>query len=107
MGQFSSLLVLILGAVFLTIGDIFFKIWLVQKTGYIYIGGFLSYAAGLVCLIESFKTTNIAASSAILVVSNLIILGLVSWLYFREPLSIPQIFGMLLAVIAIVLLERY
>lgn len=56
-------------------------------------------------LVQSFKTQNIAIASAIFVIVNIVTLGIVSWLFFKEPLTIIQIIGIALAIIAIFILE--
>ncbi len=96
-----SILVVLGGGVLLTAGDVVLKNWLVTKSSWQYAGGFALYVLGLVCLIESFKHQNIAVASAVLVISNLAMLSIVSWLYFKEPLSPTSIVGMVLAVGAI------
>ncbi len=67
---------------------------------------FALYVLGLVCLVESFKYQNIAVASAVLVISNLAMLSIVSWLYFKEPLSPMNLVGMTLAIGAICCFER-
>lgn len=99
---------LILGGVALTAGDIAFKFWVdraLPYTSFLYIGGLLVYLLGLVFLIESFKTENIAIASAIFVLINIITLAAVSWLYFGDKLSSLQGVGLVLALSAIVVLQ--
>ncbi len=96
---------LIFGGFILTIGDIFFTFWTKHPTTWMYIVGLGIYILGMVFLIESFKTTNIAVASAIFVVSNILTLSIVSWVFFKEPLSTLQMIGIFVAIIAIVILE--
>lgn len=97
-----------LGGVTLTIGDIIFKIWIDRSLPYLslfYTSGMVCYIVGLIFLVESFKTQNIAVASALFVIMNIVTLALFSWFYFHEPLSTTQMFGLGLALIAIFLLE--
>ncbi len=99
---------LVLGGIALTIGDIIFKFWVEKTLPYLsiaYIGGLALYILGLIFLVESFKTQNIAVASAVFVLINISILAIVSWLYFGDKLSLVQILGLLLAGGAIILLE--
>jgi len=56
-------------------------------------------------LVQSFKTQNIAIASTIFVVVNIVTLGIVSWLFFKESLTLIQIIGIIIAIIAIFILE--
>ncbi|MFA6324664.1 MAG: SMR family transporter [Candidatus Paceibacterota bacterium] len=96
---------LFFGGIILTIGDIFFKYWTKNPKISFYIIGIIIYLVGLMFLVQSFKTQNIAVASAIFVIINIITLGIVSWIFFKEPLSITQIIGIILALIAIFILE--
>ena len=96
---------LLLGGFILTIGDIFFKFWTKHPHNWMYLVGISIYIIGLMFLIQSFKNTNIAVASAIFVIANIVTLAVVSWLFFNEPLSYLQIFGIVLAIIAIFILE--
>lgn len=99
------LLLLILGGSILTIGDIVFKFHAQEPRWWLYGGGLAIYLLGLVCLVQTFKTENIAVASTIFVIANIVTLSLVSWFYFGEKLSTLQLTGIAVAVIAIVLLE--
>ena len=96
---------LIFGGFILTIGDVFFKFWTKNPHIWMYLVGISIYVVGLMFLIQSFKSTNIAVASAIFVVANVVTLAIVSWIFFHEPLSYLQIFGIILAIIAILILE--
>lgn len=95
---------LILGGIILTIGDIFFKYWTKNPKNWLYVLGLVIYLVGLMFLVKSFKTHNIAVASVIFVVANVVTLGIVSWTFFNEPLSVIQIIGIILAIIAIIIL---
>ena len=96
---------LTVGSVLLTIGDIIYKFWAKEALVRYYVFGLIVYVMALLCLVESFKTHNMAIASAILVIGNIVTLAFVSWLYFGEPLSTQQIAGVGLAVVAVVLMS--
>ncbi len=101
----SALVLLVLGGLTLTSGDIFFKYWLEHHSSHLYIAGFVCYAAGLFFLIESYRFENIAVASAMLILFNLLTLTLVTWLYFHEPPNTLALVGLALGAVAVVLLE--
>ena len=93
------------GGVVLTIGDIFMKKWVNTNSTLFYIIGLIIYLVGLNFLAQSFKFKNIAVASVMLVIFNVVTLSFVSWIYFKETLSPLQIFGIILGICAIVILE--
>ena len=101
----TALIWLLLGGVVLTLGDIVFKFWVEKPQLPLYIGGLGIYLVDLMFLVQSFKTENIAVATTIFVIANIIILALVSWLYFNEKLSLLQMAGIALAICAVFLLE--
>ena len=104
----SVIVWLTFGGIALTVGDIIFKFWVERSLPYFstyYLAGLALYIAGLVFLVESFKTENIAVASAIFVLINIVILAIFSWFYFGDKLSLLQIIGLLFAAMAILLLE--
>ena len=99
------LLVIFTGSIFLTIGDLVAKLW-VQHDRMLYFGiTLLLYLLGLVCLIYSFRFKNIAVASMMLIALNILTLTLCSWLIYGEPLNRVELGGLLLAFIALCLLE--
>lgn len=96
---------LFLGGGIITAGDILIKKW-IEGGGHIPLAwGVLCYMLGIIPLIWSYFYKNIAIASLLYIFFNILLLTLVSWLWFHEPLSPLQIAGMLLGLIAIVLLE--
>lgn len=94
-----------LGGFILTVGDIFMKQWSTNNNWSSFGLGMFSWIVGLFCLAFSFKTKNIAVASLIFSLSNVLFLTLLSWLYYKEPLSTYQIIGMGLGGTAILFLE--
>ena len=100
-----AIILLISGGLILTIGDIVFKFYAVAPKSYLYVIGLVIYVIGLMFLVQTFKTENIAVASAVFVIANIVTLLIVSWLYFGEPLSGIKIIGIIIAIIAILVLE--
>jgi len=98
-------LYVILGSISLTIGDLFMKIWVGNNSCKDFSIGFICYSIGMIFLALSFKYKNIAIASMMLVLFNIITLLIVSWVIFKEPMSIKEIIGILLGISAIILLE--
>lgn len=93
------------GSLFLTGGDIVFKYWTEDERVMLYGLGLFLYIAGLMFFVQSLRYENIAVASAVLVILNLVSLAIASWFIFGEKLSLIQIGGVCLAVLAIVALE--
>lgn len=100
-----GLILVLIGGFILTVGDIFMKQWSLNNNWPTFILGLFIWTIGLVCLAFSFKTKNIAVASLIFSLSNVIFLTLVSWLYYKEPLTTYQIVGMVLGTSAVIFLE--
>lgn len=99
--QWYGLTFLAIGGLLLTIGDVVFKFWAKEALARYYVSGLALYLMGMLCLVESFKTHNMAVASAIFVVVNIVTLAIVSWLYFAEPLTSQQMVGISLAIVAV------
>ena len=98
-------LILLIGGVFLTLGDVIYKYWAGHEHLSLYLIGLALYLVGLVFLVESYKFQNIEVSSALIVLFNIAMLTLVGWAYFHEKIGLFEIAGLLLAGAAILLLE--
>ena len=101
----NALLWVTLGGISLTCGDVIFKFWLERHVPLLYVAGLALYLVGLVCLVESYKSENIAVASAIFVIINIVTLLVLSWFYFDEKLSALQVVGLALSIGSILLLE--
>lgn len=105
----TALLILFVGGVVLTAGDIVFKFW-VEKNGtymsLLYSVGILLYLIGSLFLVQSYKhDMNIVAAGIIQVLFNTIVLVLVSYFYFNETLTSVQVVGVILGIISIYLIK--
>ncbi|MFA5051543.1 MAG: SMR family transporter [Patescibacteria group bacterium] len=99
------LILLLLGGVILTAGDLFMKQWVNSNRRLFYIIGLVIYMVGMLFLAQSFKHKNIAVASVVFVLFNVVTLAVVSWLYFKEGLSGWQIAGIVLGLASVVVLE--
>jgi multidrug transporter EmrE-like cation transporter len=100
-----AFILLLIGGIVLTVGDIVMKKWVTSHSYVFYIVGLVIYLVGLNFLAQSFKYKNIAVASVIFVIFNVVTLSLVSWLYFKETLSPLQILGIAVGICSIVILE--
>lgn len=101
----TGFILLAIGGIILTLGDIFMKKWVSTKSYVFYFIGLAIYLVGLNFLAQSFKFKNIAVASVIFVIFNVVTLSIVSWFYFKETLSTMQIIGIILGITAIIFLE--
>jgi multidrug transporter EmrE-like cation transporter len=100
-----GLILTIICGIFYTAGDIAMKKWITNPTIGSYVIGALLYVVGMNFLAFSYKYKNIAVATALCVIVNIILLTIVSWVYFKEPLTTKQLVGITLSMIAIFLLE--
>jgi len=98
-------ILLAIGGLIVTAGDLFMKEWVITNKPYIYLIGMVVYLAGMNFLAFSFKYKNIAVASVIFILINVISLLVFSYFYFHEKLSGLEITGILLGIVAIIMLE--
>ena len=103
--EWLPLLILAAGGIVLTAGDIFMKEWVKNDSMVFYVIGILIYLVGMNFLAASFKFKNIGVASLILVLFNIIVLTIVSWLFFKETLSVPQLIGIVMGLVSVTILE--
>jgi multidrug transporter EmrE-like cation transporter len=100
-----SFILLAIGGLFLTAGDIVFKYYALGHKSVLYALGLGLYVVGLIFLVKTYETENIAVASAIFVLVNIATLAVASWFLFREPLGLFALIGLGLAAVAIIFLE--
>jgi multidrug transporter EmrE-like cation transporter len=100
-----GLILVLIGGLILTVGDVLMKQWSINNNWLTFSIGLLIWTIGLVFLAFSFKTKNIAVASLIFSLSNVIFLTILSWLYYKEPLTTYQIIGIFLGSGSIIFLE--
>jgi drug/metabolite transporter (DMT)-like permease len=102
------ILILFLSGLILTAGDLIFKTWVEKGSGMhsiLYVLGIITYLAGTMLLVESYKhDINIVSAGIIQILFNTIILLIFTYFYFHEPLTAVQITGVVLGVISIYLI---
>lgn len=102
-----GLILILIGSLILTVGDIVMKKWVAGGANslYLYVLGVGIYLGGTLFLAESFKYKNIAVASVIFILVNVAILVVISWYYFKESLSLMQLVGIALGIASVVILE--
>jgi multidrug transporter EmrE-like cation transporter len=103
--NFPSIILLFLGGVILTIGDVIATQWIRFGGNYLYIIVLLFYLAGMIFLVKSYKTEDIPVASIILVIFNVIVLIFIGVFLFNEEINFLKILGIILCFISIFLLE--
>jgi multidrug transporter EmrE-like cation transporter len=102
----APILWILSGGITLTIGDVIFRFyWSHTQDWWLYVIGLSVYLIGLIFLVESYKYQNIAVASAAVVVSNIVLLSIVSWFYFGQKFTVLQGVGLVLAIVVIFILE--
>jgi len=100
-----GLVLVLIGGLILTVGDIIFKNWSISNNWSTFFTGLFIWIIGLVFLAFSFKYKNIAIASLIFSLSNVISLILISWIYYNEGFTTTQFIGIVLGIIAVIFLE--
>jgi len=104
--KLSPLVILFVGGIILTIGDIFAAQWVRFNGGFLlYFMTMLFYIIGMVILIVSYEKEDIPVASVILVMFNVIILTIVGIMIFKEEITLTKIIGIILGFISLTLLE--
>ena len=103
--NYFPILLLFIGGLILTAGDLVMKKWVITPHFYLYIIGLLIYMIGMMFLVETYKYENIAVASLIFIIFNIITLLIFSWFYFKETLTTHQIIGIILGLSAIFFFE--
>ena len=101
----TTIIELFIGGLFLTAGDIVFKTEIKDLPWYAYAAGLGLYLIGLIFLVRTYESENIAVASALIVIFNIVTLTFVSWLVFKEAMTPLQILGITLSFGAIALLH--
>jgi len=102
-----NLLILFIGGLILTFGDIIMKKWVISNSPITYIQGMILYLVGLNFLAYSFRQKDIAVASVIFIVFNVVTLAIAGKILFDESLSTVKIVSMTLALSSIVVMEVF
>ena len=99
-----GLILTLMCGLFYTAGDVFIKQWLVKGSWLFYWLAAFMYFIAMNFLAFSFKSKSIAVASALAVISNIILLIVISYFGYKEPITIRQLIGLALSILAIFLL---
>lgn len=105
MSAYFGLWLLILGGILYSVGDVYMRFWLEDRTSFLFSAGFTFYVIGLLCLAYSYLLKDIAIAGLMIVIFNtLFYLGFNYW-YFGETLSLLKWIGVGLAFLSLAFLE--
>jgi len=99
------LILLFIGGTILTLGDIVFKYWIDNDSWKLFLGGLSLYIIGMLFLVATFKTQNIAVASVIFILFNIATLTIASYFLFHEPIPFWKTIGLLVGLVAVIILE--
>lgn len=95
---------LIIGGVLLTCGDLWMKAWAVSDKKLWYVIGVATWILGSAFLAWTYKYKNMAIATTIYILVNVGTLLLVSWIYYKEPVTTKQLIGVCLGIVAALLM---
>lgn len=98
-------ILIIIGGLTLTVGDVFMQKWVDTNITKNFIIGMIIYVVALTCLAFSFKYKNIVIASVLYILINIISLLIVNYYLFNQPLSSSQFIGIFFAIVSIIFLE--
>ncbi len=101
----NAILLIILGGIVITGGDILLKQWAMSSKSLFLLSGLFISLIGLLFLAFGFKSKGLAVANIVFVAANIITLLLIQIFYFKEKLGLPQFTGIILAIIGICLIE--
>ena len=101
----NGLLLLIIGGVVITGGDILLKKWATNSQILFLLAGLFVSVIGLLFLALGLKSKSLAVGNIIFVAVNMIVLVLAQIFYFKEALSSVQLLGIAIAVVGVCMIE--
>ena len=99
------LVLVFIGGIILTAGDIVLKKWVVTSYASFYVLGLILYFISMNFLAQSYKYEDIAIASMIMVIFNILTLTLVGYFVFKENITAYEIMGIVLGITALIFLE--
>jgi len=103
--RLSPLVLLFIGGVITTAGDIVAAEWVRAGGVYLYLLVMTLYLIGTFFLLDSYQSEDIAVASTLLVIFNVSTLVVAGMIIFGEELSPTKVIGIMLGLVAVVLLE--
>jgi multidrug transporter EmrE-like cation transporter len=101
----EPILILLVGGLSLTIGDLIAGKWVENKNKFLYILIMLFYMMGLNFLVMSYRFEDIAVASIILEIFNVTSLTLAGIYFFKENITKTELAGIIVGILAIIVLE--
>ena len=99
------MLLLILGGLLFTVGDIFIKKWIIDNSLLNFFIGLIFWIIGLLILAYSSRFINIVSASFIEILANIITLVFADYFFFKDPVTLQEIVGIITGLIAIYIIE--
>jgi multidrug transporter EmrE-like cation transporter len=93
------------GGIILTIGDLIQRQWVESGKTWQFVLGLFVWFCGSIFLALSFKHKNIVVASLLYIIFNVITLTLITWLVYGDKLSVKQMIGVALGLLAVFFLE--
>ena len=95
----------LVGGIFLTVGDVFLRMWFASDLRYGFLLAFILYMTGIFCMMMSFFDKHIATATIAAVLINAILYILVSRFMYGDSVNMLQIGGIILGLVAFIILE--
>lgn len=104
--KLSPLIILLIGGVILTVGDIIAAEWVRSEGGIVlFASTMFFYIIAMIFLVASYEKEDIPVATVILITFNVIILSIVGIVIFNEELTPGKIIGLVLGLISLMFLE--
>ncbi len=99
------MLLLILGGLILTVGDVFIKKWTIDNGLINFFLGLTLWIIALLLLAYTFRFMNIVSATFIEILVNVITLVFADYFFFKDPITLLEIIGILMGLVSIYILE--
>lgn len=103
--NYLPLVLLAAGGIVLTAGDLIMRLWVKHGTWSYYLLGLLIYLIGMNFLAQSYRFRHIGVASGLIVIFNIVALTIISYFYFNDKINIYEGIGLVLAIVAVLLIE--
>lgn len=96
----------------LVAGDLFMKFWSTSGATFkdvsvvLYLLGVTFYGASFTLYAYQLRTVNFGIATIVPILINIVAVALISFFYYKEALSLYQVIGIFLAVVAILLFSK-
>ena len=100
-----GILIVTIGCVFTTIGDVILRYWMESRSFTTYAWGIGCYFIGMNFLAQSFRYKNIVVASVMFIIINIAMLLVVTRVVFVDQLRVMHWWGLALGLLSVVVLE--